>query len=52
MVYQVVKSGWTNQTFLIVKQGLPDFNICAKSLVNQGIPGKPGKPGYYKNQEN
>ena len=49
MVYQGVKSGWTNQTFLIVKPGLPDFNICAKSLVNQGIP---GKTGYYKNQEN
>ena len=25
--------------------------ICAKSMVNQGIPGKHGKPGYYSNQE-
>ena len=24
---------------------------CAKSLVNQGIAGKSGKPGYSKNQE-
>ena len=49
------KPGLTNQTFLVVKPGLPDFTICAKSVVNQGIPGKPrkpGKPGYYSNQEN
>ena len=25
--------------------------IRAKSMVNQGIPGKYGKPGYYSNQE-
>ena len=43
------KAGWTNQTFLVFKPGLPDFTRCAKSLVNQGIP---GKPGYPKNQEN
>ena len=46
------KPGWTNQTFLVFKPGLPDFTECAKSLVNQGIPGKSGKPGYSKNQEN
>ena len=47
------KPGLTNQTFLlIVKQGLPDLTISAKSLVNQGFPGKSGKPGYSKNQEN
>ena len=28
------------------------FPICAKSRVNQGIPGKSGKPGFPKNQEN
>ena len=33
------KPGLTNQTFLVVKPGLPDFTICAKSLVDQGIPG-------------
>ena len=38
--------GSTNQTFLVVKPGLPRFIICAKSLGNQGIP---GKPGYFKN---
>ena len=43
------KPGWTNQTFLVFKPGLPDLTIWAKSLVNQGIP---GKPGYPKNQEN
>ena len=43
------KPGWTNQTYLAFKPGLPDFTICAKSLVNQDIP---GKPGYPKNQEN
>ena len=45
------KPDLTNQNFLIVKPGFPDFTICAKSLVNQGIPGKSGKPGYSKNQE-
>ena len=40
------KPGWTNQTFLVFKPSLPDFTNCAKSLVNQGIPGKRGKPGY------
>ena len=43
------KLGWTNQTFLVFQPGLLDLTICAKSLVNQGIP---GKPGYPKNQEN
>ena len=43
------KPGWTNHTFLVFKPGLPDLTIWAKSLVNQGIP---GKPGYPKNQEN
>ena len=45
-------SGLTNQTFLVVKPGLPDFTRCAKSLVHQGIPGKSDKPGYSKNEEN
>ena len=26
-------------------------NLYVKSLLNQGIPGKSGKPGYSKNQE-
>ena len=38
--------------FVINEPGLPDFTMCTKSLVNQGIPGKSGKPGYFKNQEN
>ena len=29
--------------------GLPDITICAKGLVNQGTPGKPGNS---KKQEN
>ena len=34
---------WFNEPeFLFVKPGLSDFSICAKRLVNQGIPGKPG----------
>ena len=49
--YQGGSSGLTNHTFPVVKPGLPDFTICAKSLVNQGIIGKVGnlrlllKPG-------
>ena len=43
------KPGLTNQTFVVFKPGLPDFTEFAKSMVNQGIP---GKPGYPKNQEN
>ena len=46
------KPGWTNQTFLVFKPGLPDLTIRAKSLVNRGIPGKRGNFGYPKNQEN
>ena len=46
------KPGLTNQTFLVVTPGLPDFTTCAKSLVDQGVSGKSGKPGYSKNQEN
>ena len=38
--------------FVINEPGLPDLTMCTKSLVNQGIPGKSGKPGYSKNQEN
>ena len=26
--------------------------MCKKPVVNQGIPGKSGKPGYSKNQKN
>ena len=43
------KPGLTNQTFVVVKRGLPYFTICAKSLVDQGVS---GKSGYSKNQEN
>ena len=45
------KPGLTNQTFLVVKPGLPHLTICSKSLVNHGIPGKSGKLGYSKNQK-
>ena len=53
VILRTKKTRLINQALKVLNEpGLPDFTISAKSLVNQGIPGKLGRPGHYSNQEN